>query len=182
MCFPTRLPGFKSSWNWALKPRPSKSTRMFLPSTLTMPKSRGRSRLRTSSSSRCSWVGSHARQFDIARRPQDIEQDFGGTIGGPIKIPWLAWTDRKKTYAFFNYEQFIRRGGVTAPTVSIPSLKERAGDFTDWRDAAGNLIPIYDPATTRRDPNTGDFIRDQFMGCDGRTHNVNCPSDPRLQH
>ncbi len=123
----------------------------------------------------------NARQFDIARRPQDIEQDFGGTIGGPIKIPWLAWTDRKKTYGFFNYEQFIRRGGVTAPTVSIPSLKERAGDFTDWRDAAGNLIPIYDPATTRRDPNTGDFIRDQFMGCDGRTPNVICPSDPRLQ-
>src|SRR5205809_2032947 len=124
----------------------------------------------------------NARQFDIARRPQDIEQDFGGTIGGPIKIPWLAWTDRKKTYGFFNYEQFIRRGGVTAPTVSIPSLKERAGDFTDWRDAAGNLIPIYDPATTRRDPNTGQFIRDQFMGCDGSTPNVICPSDPRLQN
>jgi hypothetical protein len=124
----------------------------------------------------------NARQFGIARRPKDIEHDFGGTIGGPIKIPWLAWTDRKKTYGFFNYEQFIRRGGVTAPTVSIPSLKQRAGDFTDWRDASGNLIPIYDPATTRRDPNTGQFVRDQFMGCDGRTPNVICASDPRLQN
>lgn len=124
----------------------------------------------------------NARQFGIARRPKDIEHDFGGTIGGPIKIPWLAWSDRKKTYGFFNYEQFIRRGGVTAPTVSIPSIKQRAGDFTDWRDSAGNLIPVYDPATTRRDPNTGQFIRDQFMGCDGRTPNVICASDSRMQN
>ena len=126
----------------------------------------------------------NARQYskNPGSRPKDIENEFGGTIGGPIKIPWLAWTDRRKTYGFFNYTGFTLRGGVTAPTVSIPSLKEREGDFTDWRDASGNLIPIYDPATTRRDPATGNLIRDQFMGCDGRTPNVICPSDPRLQN
>jgi len=126
----------------------------------------------------------NARQYSInpGKRPKDIENEYGGTIGGPIKIPWLAWTDKRKTYGFFNYTGFTLRGGVTAPTVSIPSLKERAGDFTDWRDATGNLIPVYDPATTRRDPATGNFIRDQFMGCDGRTPNVICSSDPRLQN
>jgi Carboxypeptidase regulatory-like domain/TonB dependent receptor len=124
----------------------------------------------------------NARQFGIAKRPKDIENDFGGTIGGPIKIPGLAWTSRRKTYGFFNYEGFRLRGGITAPTISIPSLKERIGDFSDWRDAQGNLIPIYDPATTRRDPVTGGFTRQQFMGCDGRTPNVICPSDPRLQN
>ncbi|MEW5978586.1 MAG: TonB-dependent receptor [Acidobacteriota bacterium] len=124
----------------------------------------------------------NARQFGIARRPKDIENDFGGTIGGPIKIPWLAWSDKRKTFGFFNYEGFTRRGGVTAPTVSIPSLKQRVGDFSDWRDAAGNLIPIYDPATTRIDSATGLFVRDQFMGCDGKTPNVICSSDPRLQN
>ncbi len=77
---------------------------------------------------------------------------------------------------------FTLRGGVTAPTVSIPSLKQRAGDFTDWTDAVGNLIPVYDPATTRRDPVSGRLIRDQFMGCDGQTPNVICPSDARLQN
>jgi hypothetical protein len=66
--------------------------------------------------------------------------------------------------------------------VSIPSLKERAGDFSDWKDASGNLIPVYDPATTRRDPVTGNLIRDQFMGCNGLTPNVICQSDPRLQN
>jgi hypothetical protein len=123
----------------------------------------------------------NSRQFGIPERPKDIENDYGGTIGGPVKIPWLAWTDRRKTYAFFNYEGFTKRGAVTAPLYSIPSLKERAGDFTDWRDAQGNLIPIYDPGTTVKDPVTGQFTRQQFMGCDGRTPNVICPSDPRLQ-
>ena len=36
------------------------------------------------------------------------------------------------------------------------------GDFSHWRDANGNLIPIYDPATTRPNPNGPGFIRDPF--------------------
>ncbi|HEY8461769.1 MAG TPA: hypothetical protein VIM99_15370, partial [Blastocatellia bacterium] len=66
------------------------------------------------------------------------------------------------------------------PTLSIPSLKQRQGDFTDWVDAEGNLIPIYDPATTRIVD--GQIVRDQFMGCDGKTPNVICPDDPRLRN
>ena len=54
-------------------------------------------------------------------------------------------------------------------------MQERGGDFRDWRDAAGNLIPIYDPLTLRSDGHGG-FIKDQFMGCDGDTPNVICPS------
>ncbi len=54
-------------------------------------------------------------------------------------------------------------------------MQERNGDFRDWRDASGNLIPIYDPATIRSD-GQGGFIKDQFMGCDGNTPNVICPS------
>ena len=125
----------------------------------------------------------NARQYskNPGSRPKDIENEYGGTIGGPIRVPRLAWSDRRKTYGFFNYTGFTLRGGITAPTVSIPSLKQREGDFTDWRDAGGNLIPVYDPATTRRDSVTGNMIRDQFMGCDGRTPNVICRSDPRLQ-
>jgi hypothetical protein len=127
----------------------------------------------------------NARQYSPnpnQQRPKDLENDYGGTIGGPIKIPKIAWTGNRKTYGFFNYGRFAQRGGVSVPTYSIPSLKERMGDFTDWRDANGNLIPIYDPNTTRRDPVTGQFIRDQFMGCNGTTPNVICPTDPRLQN
>ena len=36
------------------------------------------------------------------------------------------------------------------------------GDFSQWRNASGQLIPIYDPATTRPNPNGPGFIRDPF--------------------
>ncbi|MGH9160332.1 MAG: TonB-dependent receptor domain-containing protein, partial [Vicinamibacteraceae bacterium] len=53
-------------------------------------------------------------------------------------------------------------------------MAQRNGDFRDWRDSSGRLIPIYDPATLR--PNgQGGFTKDQFMGCDGQTPNVICP-------
>ena len=53
------------------------------------------------------------------------------------------------------------------PPCRLPSAKERMGDFTDWRDANGNLIPIYDPATLRAA--NGAFVKDQFMGATADT-------------
>ncbi len=123
----------------------------------------------------------NARQWGVPNRPNDIENQFGGSIGGPVKIPGVQ-SNRNKTYFFFNFERFTVRGGNKFPVLSIPSMKERAGDFSDWRDALGNLIPIYDPATSKVDPATGQISRQQFMGCDGNTPNVICPSDPRLQN
>jgi len=132
----------------------------------------------------------NARSYGAPQVPKDIENDFGGTIGGPVKLP-LAWTGRKKTFFFASYEIFHIRGGTISPIISIPSLKERQGDFSDWVGPDG-LIPVYDPATLRPNPNYNSdqpeglnnlpYLRDQFMGCDGNTPNVICPSDPRLQN
>ena len=92
----------------------------------------------------------------------------------------FAWSSRNKTFFFVNWEGYRVRGGVVRSLLSIPSLKQRQGDFSDWVDAEGNLIPIYDPATTRIE--NGKLVRDQFMGCDGNTPNVICPNDPRLRN
>jgi len=121
----------------------------------------------------------NARQWGVPERPSDIENQFGGSIGGPVKIPKL-WSEKNKAYFFFNYERYTVRGGNKFPILSIPSMQERLGDFSDWRDADGNLIPVYDPATTR--VVDGEIVRDQFMGCDGKSPNVICPSDPRMQN
>ncbi|PYV97146.1 MAG: hypothetical protein DMG89_15595 [Acidobacteria bacterium] len=133
----------------------------------------------------------NATQWGAPEKARDIENDFGGNFGGPLKLPF--WKNRDHhTFFFANFEAFRIRGGVQAPTVSIPSLAERQGDFRDWVDSDGKLIPIYDPDTTQPnpafDPNQDvgpsnlPFLRDQFMGCDGNTPNVICSTDPRLQN
>jgi hypothetical protein len=125
----------------------------------------------------------NARPFGVANRPVDKENDFGGNIGGPIKLPIFS-SGRKKSYFFVNYEAFRLRGASSAPRYTVPTAQERSGDFSDWP------APIFDPATTRPNPNYNPnapisannlpSLRDQFMGCNGNQPNVICASDPRL--
>jgi hypothetical protein len=132
----------------------------------------------------------NATQFTIDRqpgdqRPKDNEHEFGFALGGPAKLPWIN-SGNRRTFFFTDWEFFRIAGGASRPTLSIPSLAERQGDFSDWKDANGNLIPVFNPATTRAnpayDPNQPagpsnlKYLRDQFMGCDGQHPNVICPS------
>ena len=133
----------------------------------------------------------NATQYGSPYKPKDIENQFGGSVGGPIKIPGI-WSARNKAFFFVNVERWTIRGGTVFPVDSIPSVRERQGDFTDWVDSSGNLIPIYDPATTTTnpayDPNQPQgpqnlpYLRQQFMGCNGSQPNVICATDPRLQN
>jgi hypothetical protein len=115
-----------------------------------------------------------ATQWGADDKPEFKRNNYGANLGGPAKLPGI-WSDGVKSYFYFNYEGYRQTGGSNQPTLSIPSVRERAGDFTDWRDASGNLIPIYDPATIRPD-GRGGFTKNQFMGCDGNTPNVICPN------
>jgi hypothetical protein len=70
------------------------------------------------------------------------QNQFGGTLGGPVTIPHL-YNGHDKTFWFFSYDggRRINTSGVSQ-TAQIPTAKEKSGDFSDWP------YPIYDPATT----------------------------------
>lgn len=120
----------------------------------------------------------NARPWNATTRPFNIQNNFGANVGGPVKIPWLydGAKSKYKTFFYFNWEGFRAAGGANVPTFTIPSARARVGDFTNWRDASGNIIPIYDPATTRANPNYNSaleasatnqpFLRDQIQ-CNG---------------
>ncbi len=125
----------------------------------------------------------NASQWQIDRKPGDVrgkdnEHEFGGFLGGPVKIPKIYNTDRARTFFFTDIEFFRQRGGVSVNPLTVPTAQERAGDFSDW------TAPIYDPLTTRLNPNFNPnadisasnqkYLRDQFS-CNGKL-NVICPS------
>jgi Carboxypeptidase regulatory-like domain len=112
-----------------------------------------------------------ATQWGADSKPEFNRNNFGAAIGGPVNVPFL-WSDKVKSFFYFVYEGYRQTGGSNSPTLSIPSILERNGDFRDWRDSSGNLIPIYDPLTLRSD-GAGGFIKDQFS-CNGIL-NVICP-------
>jgi hypothetical protein len=87
---------------------------------------------------------------------------FGGNIGGPVRLP--GYDGRDRTFFFVNYEG-LRQESASVATFTVPLLEWRVGDFSNLRTASGQPIVIYDPATTRPDPdNPGQYVRDPFPG------------------
>jgi hypothetical protein len=87
------------------------------------------------------------------RKPEDEENDYGANIGGPILLPGLHGHSRYKAYGYFNWEGLSVLGGASAATLSIPSLADRAGNFSGYTDVNGKMIQIYDPKTGLPFPN-----------------------------
>src|SRR5437867_10969554 len=55
-------------------------------------------------------------------RPRARRNDYGGTVGGPIR--------RDKTFFFFNFEQFRETQYVNNQFQTVPTLAYRNGDFS----------------------------------------------------
>lgn len=83
-----------------------------------------------------------------AGKPRQIykQNDFGFTVGGPVWIP-KVYRGRNKTFFFFSYEGFRNRNGATNATNTVPTTEMYSGDFSKWVNAAGQVIPIYDPTS-----------------------------------
>jgi hypothetical protein len=123
------------------------------------------------------------------RRQEYRQNQFGGTIGGPVILPKL-YQGRNKTFFFFDYQRTQRLVPVTF-TDNVPTALMHSSNFTNLQDlitgnsgtatdGLGRKFPhgtVLDPATTRAiaagatDPVTGlvntktstVFVRDPFF-------------------
>jgi hypothetical protein len=56
------------------------------------------------------------------------QNQFGYSLGGPVRIPWL-YNGRDKTFFFVNYEGFRQNTGGQASPTSVPLSDEMLGKF-----------------------------------------------------
>ncbi len=75
--------------------------------------------------------------FSVRRAPVRLNQ-YGGTFGGPVQ--------RDRTHFFVTWEQ-TRQLTSFETTSTVPTLLNRAGDFSALRNTSGQLVQIFDPAT-----------------------------------
>jgi hypothetical protein len=107
-----------------------------------------------------------ARGFFIPTNSPLRQNEFGGTLGGPIR--------KDKTFFFGAYSGFWLGGGILGGYTTVPTSAFRLGDFRQYIDPNTlQMIPIYDPATTAPD-GLGSFTRQQ-ISCNGEL-NVICPN------
>ena len=91
----------------------------------------------------------------LAEAPDSYFHNCGGAFGGPIV--------RNRTFFWYSMEGYKSLDSRSS-TLRVPTSRERAGDFSQSFNAAGQLVVIYDPLTTRVDPVTGQQVRDPFPG------------------
>ena len=101
----------------------------------------------------------NARSFPQDTNPPYKKNDYGYTIGGPVYIPGLYNKDKDKTFFFWSQEWRKERVPANLGSVTVPSLAERGGSFTDsCSPVPGVIDPVnfpncpVDPSTNNRFP------------------------------
>lgn len=95
----------------------------------------------------------------LAEKRPDHQNDFGGSLGGPIHIPHV-YNGHDKTFFFFSWEQYRNNRG-TRNITTLPTDAERGGDFSallgpptgQTNPCTGQPVllgQIFDPSTTTK--------------------------------
>jgi hypothetical protein len=96
-----------------------------------------------------------AKDFFATQRGKFIQNQWGTSIGGPIK--------RDKIFYFFNYEEKRQRQGLTF-LAQVPTALQRNGDFSESFPGFP-AAQIFNPFSTTTNPVTGQQTRAPFT-CD----------------
>ena len=83
--------------------------------------------------------------------PDQPFKNYGGSIGGPVRIPKL-YNGRDKTFFFVTGEAY-RQYDASGTRLAVPTALERTGDFSKSFSRTGNgaLQLLYDPTSTLAD-------------------------------
>jgi Carboxypeptidase regulatory-like domain/TonB-dependent Receptor Plug Domain len=95
-----------------------------------------------------------------ARNYDKLDQ-WGFTAGGPVWIP-KVYNGKDRTFFFVAYERYRDNTLARNQLSSVPTMAQRSGNFSQTFNNAGQLNPIYDPATGRSV--NGTWVRDVFPG------------------
>jgi hypothetical protein len=71
---------------------------------------------------------------------------YGFSVGGPVYIPKVFNTDKKRLFFFVSQEYTKQIPQSSTSYSNVPTELERAGDFSQSFDRTGKLIVIKDPA------------------------------------
>ena len=84
--------------------------------------------------------------FNGAPKPRDHQNDFGGSLGGPVWIP-KVYNGRDKLFFFFSWEQYRNNPGKSNVS-TLPTAAERGGDFSKLLGPElqnGDHSPVINP-------------------------------------
>src|ERR1043165_728122 len=104
-----------------------------------------------------------ARGFFAATKGVYRQNDFGGSLGGPVWLPKL-YNGKNRTFFFVAYEGFRNRQGSPGQISSVPPPEMYLGDFSNLVNSKNQLLPIYDTASPKPNPRGAGFVRDPFPG------------------
>jgi hypothetical protein len=88
-----------------------------------------------------------ATTYGFATKPHKAFNTFGGSLGGPLKIPGVD--DARHTFFFVDYEG-NRRRQITPLFLNVPTASMRAGNLNELTGKFGQVI---DPLTGQPFPN-----------------------------
>ncbi|MBL8221286.1 MAG: TonB-dependent receptor, partial [Bryobacterales bacterium] len=92
--------------------------------------------------------------------PSFKRNQFGASAGGPVYLGKL-YDGRNRTFFHFTYEG-LRQGQLQNQVTTVPTALQRAGNFSQTLNAAGQQVIIFDPTTTT--PSGTGFVRQPFAG------------------
>ncbi len=83
---------------------------------------------------------------DTQKQATGRSNNFGGTIGGPVRIPKL-YNGKDKLFFFFSYNGIYQSKAETTSAINrtVPKLAWRQGDFSDLQAIDPVRFTVYDP-------------------------------------